>query len=114
MAAIAEPVAQESVGFWGHIQNAGKAVGNGFLFVGEKTGEGAKKVAEFVAPLFQAIGKLFAEQFGNLSDFLKEHKTEAIIGLVSFGLGIILMGLFNAMCCSSSRPDPLPAGGQKA
>ncbi len=110
MASIAQPAAQESTSVWGHIQNFGKTVGHGFVVVGEKIGEGATKVYEYVKPFFQMIAKFFAEQFENLRDFLKEHKTEAIIGLVTFGLGIILMGLFHAMCCSGSRPDAKPAG----
>jgi len=114
MAAITAPVAQDTTSVWGHVQNFGKTVGNGFVFVGEKIADGAKKVAEFVAPMFQAIGKFFAEQFENISDFVKEHKSEAIIGLVTFGLGIILMGLFHAMCCSSSRPDAPETSATKA
>ena len=97
--------AQESTSVWEHIQNFGKTVGDGFVWLGEKIGEGAMKVYDFVKPFFQMIGKFFAEQFENLKDFLKEHKSEAIVGLVTFGLGIILMGLFHAMCCSGSRSD---------
>jgi len=69
-------------------------------------------IAEWIAPIFQAIGKFFAEMYYNVKEFVVEHKEATITGAVALAAGAILFGVcYHMYGCGEKETSTQAAEG---
>ncbi|NGX59777.1 MAG: hypothetical protein KR126chlam3_00934 [Chlamydiae bacterium] len=80
-------------------------MGRQIQWLGSTLKDFAFKVVEFVKPFFQSIGKMLAETYDKIREFIIANKEVSTYVGIAAVVGAALFGLSYFICCDSSSKE---------